>query len=181
MHVSATLFNTLFCFGDNADSAITWMSCEATKGDFIPVQQRKSSVSGRIPVEDTATTSQFHEDNLSGDEENEEFTSLFVCPDGCGKKFLTHGKLDQHVMYGKHQFKLERLTFLDRAKISYAQHLELSPFQQSPHNQPWMKRKDLSHCQRDGLLRKARKNTEDLTKNKNNTWTKSLLRERKQE
>ena len=82
-------------------------------------------MSGRIPVEDTATTSQFHEDNLSSDEENEEFTSLFVCPeDGCVKKILTHGKLDQHVMYGKHQFKLERLTLLDRAKISYAQHLE---------------------------------------------------------
>ena len=125
MHVSATLFNTLFCFADNADSAITWISCEATKGDFIPVQQRKSSVSGRIHVEDTATTSQFHEDNLSSDEENEELTSLFVCPeDGCVKKFLTHGRLDQHVMYGKHQFKLERLTLLDRAKISYAQHLE---------------------------------------------------------
>ena len=89
MHVSATLFNTLFCFTDNDDSAITWISCEATKGDFIPVQQRKSSVSGRIPVEDTSTTSQFHEDNLSSDEEDEEFTSLFVCPEGIRRKHRT--------------------------------------------------------------------------------------------
>ena len=79
MHVSATLFNMLFCFADNADSAITWIPCEATKGDFIPVQQRKSSVSRHIPVEDTATTtSQFHEDNLSSHKENEEFTRLFI-------------------------------------------------------------------------------------------------------
>ena len=90
------------------------------------MQHRKSVAA----VEDTPSTNECHEDHLSSDEENEisevfQKPSLFVCPeDGCVKKFLTHGKLDQHIMYGEHQFKLERLTWLDKAKISYAQHLE---------------------------------------------------------
>ena len=94
------------------------------------MQQRKSSVPRCVPVEDTPTSSECHKVYLPREEENEIFEApekpnLFVClEDGCVKKFLTHGKLDQHVMYGKHQFKLERLTLLDRAKISYAQHLE---------------------------------------------------------
>ena len=50
---------------------------------------------------------------------------LFPCPeDGCVKSYMTHGRLDQHFMYGKHEFRRESLSLLDRAKISYAERLE---------------------------------------------------------
>ena len=52
--------------------------------------------------------------------------SLFPCPeDGCVKSYMTHGRLQQHLMYGKHEFlRAESLSLLDRAKISYAEPLE---------------------------------------------------------
>lgn len=106
-----------------------WISCEVTEGDFIPVQQRKRPLPKSLsaPAEDKSSES---EDHVTSDEENEVTDSpqkphLFVCPeDGCIKKYLTHGRLEQHIMYGKHKLKLERMTLLDRAKISYAEHLE---------------------------------------------------------
>ena len=31
---------------------------------------------------------------------------LFPCPDdGCTKSYMTYGRLEQHLMYGKHQFR----------------------------------------------------------------------------
>ena len=51
---------------------------------------------------------------------------LFPCAeDGCVKSYMTHGRLEQHLMYGKHEFRgAESLSLLDRAKISYAERLE---------------------------------------------------------
>ena len=51
---------------------------------------------------------------------------LFPCPeDGCVKFYMTHGLLEQHLMYGKHEFRrAESLSLVDRAKISYAVRLE---------------------------------------------------------
>ena len=51
---------------------------------------------------------------------------LFPCPEGgCVKSYMTHGRLEQHLMYGKHEFRMaENLSLLDRAKISYAERLE---------------------------------------------------------
>ena len=51
---------------------------------------------------------------------------LFSCPeDGCKKSYMTHGRLEQQLMYGKHEFRqAETLSLLDRAKVSYAERLE---------------------------------------------------------
>ena len=51
---------------------------------------------------------------------------LFSCPeDGCIKSYMTHGRLEQHLMYGRHNFRQNKsLPLLDRAKISYADRLE---------------------------------------------------------
>ena len=49
---------------------------------------------------------------------------LLPCPeDGCVKSYMTHGRLEQHLMYGKHEF-CRAESLLDRAKISYAERLE---------------------------------------------------------
>ena len=50
---------------------------------------------------------------------------LFPCPDdGCTKSFMTYGRLEQHLMYGKHQFRRAESIIIDRAKVSYAERLE---------------------------------------------------------
>ena len=51
---------------------------------------------------------------------------LFPCPeDGCVKSYMTHGRLEKYLMYGKHEFlRAESLSLLDRTKISYAERLE---------------------------------------------------------
>ena len=51
---------------------------------------------------------------------------LFPCPeDGCTKSYMTYGRLEQHLMYGKHQFRrTESVSLIDRAKVSYAERLE---------------------------------------------------------
>ena len=51
---------------------------------------------------------------------------LFSCPeDGCTKSYMTHGRLEQHLMYGKQDFRrVKSLSLLDRAKVSYAERLE---------------------------------------------------------
>ena len=52
---------------------------------------------------------------------------LFPCPeDRCIKSCMTHGRLEQHLMSGKHEFRrAESLSLLDRAKVSYAERLEV--------------------------------------------------------
>ena len=51
---------------------------------------------------------------------------LSPCPeDGCVKSYMMHRRLEQHLMYGKYEFRMaESLSLLDRAKISYAERLE---------------------------------------------------------
>lgn len=117
-------------FTGNADSVLKWISCEATDGDFIPVKQRNKPKSQSVPEKDKSDES---EEPETSDESEYEVAqgaqkskpTLFACAeDSCVKSYLTHGRLERHLLYGKHQFKLERMTMLDRAKISYAQHLE---------------------------------------------------------
>ena len=156
------------------------------------MQQRKSLVPRCVPVEDTPSTSESHKDHLSSDEENEmseasQKPNLFVCPlDGCVKKFLMHGKLDQHVMYGKHQFELERLNLLDRAKVSYAQHLEAGSqtvitVSAIPVQSSMNKEIEPQPLSKGWALKESEKRHIRFNKKQNNIWTKSLSREKQQE
>ena len=51
---------------------------------------------------------------------------LFPCPDdGCTKSYMTYGRLEQHLIYGKHQFRwAESVSLMDRAKVSHSERLE---------------------------------------------------------
>ena len=51
---------------------------------------------------------------------------LFSCPEeGCTKSYMTHGGLEQHLMYGKHDFhRAQSISLLDRVKVSYTERLE---------------------------------------------------------
>lgn len=37
---------------------------------------------------------------------------------------MTHSRLEQHLTYGKHEFRLEKMSLIDKAKVSYAERLE---------------------------------------------------------
>ena len=47
---------------------------------------------------------------------------LFPCPDdGCTKSFMTYGRLEQHLMYGKHQFRRAEsvsLSLIERRSVT---------------------------------------------------------------
>ena len=51
---------------------------------------------------------------------------LFPCPeDGCTKSYMTYGRLEQHLMYGKHQFRrTASVSLIYRAKVSYVERLK---------------------------------------------------------
>ena len=51
---------------------------------------------------------------------------LFPCrDDGCTKSYMTYGRLEQHLIYGKHQFRwAESVSLIDRAKVSPAERLQ---------------------------------------------------------
>ena len=47
---------------------------------------------------------------------------LFPCPeDGCTKSYMTYGRLEQHLMYGKHQFRRAEsvsLSLIERRSVT---------------------------------------------------------------
>jgi hypothetical protein len=104
------------------------------EGDFIPVRHRqRPATSVKAPPEHEDTAMSPEDDNTTTSEDDDDPSVpvasdkplLFSCPeDGCVKSYLTHGRLDQHLMYGKHELRLEKLTLMDKAKTSYAQRLE---------------------------------------------------------
>ena len=51
---------------------------------------------------------------------------LFPCPDdGCTTSYMTYGWLEQHLMYGKHQFRqAESVSLMDQEMVSYKERLE---------------------------------------------------------
>jgi len=53
---------------------------------------------------------------------NQADSPLFPCPeDGCTKSNMTHGPLEQHLMYGKHEVcRAESVSLLDRGQLHRA-------------------------------------------------------------
>ena len=102
--------------------------------------------------------------------------SLFPCPeDGCVKSYMTHGCLEQHLMYGKHEFcRAESLSLLDRAKISYAEHLEAG----GRHSKVMITGSAIHSgslaCQRDGLVGSLLSHATGSIPSKRDTWRKSF-------
>ena len=121
------LFICLFCpllSEIPRNNQFEWIAAEAGKGEFVLVKHRQpkpvSSHTDTLPEESSAFEKTKQADTHQADR------SLFPCPeDGCVKSYMTHGPLEQHLMYGKHEFRwAESLSLLDRAKISNAERLE---------------------------------------------------------
>lgn len=101
-----------------------WIAAEAGKGEFVAVKHRQPkpmpSHTDTLPEESSVVEMTKQADTHQANR------PLFPCPeDECVKSYMTHGRLEQHLMYGKHEFRgAESLSLLDRAKISYAERLE---------------------------------------------------------
>ena len=101
-----------------------WIATEPGKGKFVSVKNRQPksvpSHTDSLPEEGSAI-----EMTQQADTHQTE-NLLLPCPeDGCTKSYMTHGCLEQHLMYGKPEFRrVESLSLLDRAKASYAERLE---------------------------------------------------------
>ncbi|KAK3716900.1 hypothetical protein QZH41_017016, partial [Actinostola sp. cb2023] len=102
--------------GDSFD----WITDDVGEGGFIPVKHRQVKET-RQPV----ICSNTELDDDSSDPVLTSDSHLFVCPeDGCVKSYISHGRLEQHLMFGKHEFRLERTRLMDKAKVRYAERLE---------------------------------------------------------
>ena len=124
-----TLLFTMYLFfsflsGLPPNNQSEWVTVEPGKGEFVSVKHRKPkpapSHKDSLPEEGSAIKMTQQADTHQTE------SLLFSCPeDGCMKSYTTQGRLEQHLMYGKHEFRqAESLSLLDRAKISYAERLE---------------------------------------------------------
>jgi len=93
-------------------------------GGFVPVH-KESSI--KCDAKDEVKT----KDNSNATQETEtaqvkEEQQLFMCPEeGCCRTFQRYGALQNHILYGSHNKKQEKITLIDRAKKGYARRLEI--------------------------------------------------------
>ena len=116
------LFVCLFCLLLSEiprNNHFEWIAAEAGKGEFVSVKHRQPK-----PMPSNTDTSVV--EMTRQPDTHQAARSLFPCPeDGCVKSYMTHGRLEQHLIYDKHDFRrAESLSLLDRTKISYAERLE---------------------------------------------------------
>ena len=61
----------------------------------------------------------------TADSDDTVYEALFTCPEeGCIKAYHKYSYLERHLDFGKHQYSVERESFLDKAMVKYAEKLE---------------------------------------------------------
>lgn len=64
-------------------------------------------------------------DSERAEQPEEPSRRIYTCPDdSCTKTFVRYSALERHCEFGAHKRSLEKITLQDRAKISYAKHLQ---------------------------------------------------------
>ena len=90
--------------------------------DFVPVHKEsliKCDAKGDVETNSNARK------EIENSEVKEE-QKLLMCPDeGCHRTFQRYGALQNHMLYGRHEKKQEKITLIDRAKKGYARRLEM--------------------------------------------------------
>jgi hypothetical protein len=113
---------------------------------------------------------------------------MFACSEqSCTKTFVRYSALVKHCDLGAHTRALERITIYDRAKLSYAQHVQEGQVRERPSiavsSSTTINRE--SHVLPMGWALKQSSNKarikRDLAKNKNNFLMKNLTLVREQE
>ena len=110
------------CFGDGDFSAVFQRGAQ-TK---IMADVSDAKQTCRLEKEDASDSSDIRfQSSDSSDSSDQASTKIFSCPEeGCAKSFARYSALERHCEYSVHIRSLEKVTLQDRAKLSYAQHLE---------------------------------------------------------
>ena len=111
------------------DGRRVWQEYNIGEGKFIKWSEfylpRKISTPQIKIIEDaehlgSASQAEKADRSISDDEETDQETKLYQCPDdGCVKSFQRFSPLQRHLDVGKHKYELERETLLDKAMLSY--------------------------------------------------------------
>ncbi|CAB4043595.1 pro convertase subtilisin kexin type 4-like, partial [Paramuricea clavata] len=106
------------------DSEFEWIVVEPGTGEFVVIKPRQAKGVSSHPDSSTNEERPAIDEQQVGTDSADSY--LFSCPeDGCIKSYMTHGRLKQHLMYGRHNFRQnQNVLLLDRVKISYADRLE---------------------------------------------------------
>lgn len=111
------------CFGDGDFSAVIQRGAQSK----ITFDMSDAKQTCRLEKEEDASDScdSRFQSSDSSDSSDQASTKIFSCPEeGCTKSFVRYSALERHCEYGVHIRSLEKVTLQDRAKLSYAQHLE---------------------------------------------------------
>ena len=124
-HMLLFLYTYHFLLSESSrNNQFEWIATKPGTGESLSVKHRRpksvQSHTDSSSEESSAIRMTQHTDTYQAD------SLLFPCPeDGCTKSYMTHRRLEQHLMYGKHEFRrAESLFLLDRAKVSYAERFE---------------------------------------------------------
>ena len=94
-----------------------WL-CNTFSGDgFRTVKAKKEKKEVKVVNNGQVQTTTPNDDPFDS-------SAIFTCPiEGCVKVFQSYGKLTWHIEYGKCDYKTERETLLNKAKVMYAEKL----------------------------------------------------------
>ena len=90
--------------------------------DFVPVHKEsliKCDAKGDVETNSNARK------EIENSEVKEEQKLLMCLDEGCHCTFQRYGALQNHMLYGRHEKKQEKITLIDRAKKGYARRLEM--------------------------------------------------------
>ncbi|CAB4022574.1 Hypothetical predicted protein [Paramuricea clavata] len=105
------------------DSEFKWIVVEPGTGDFVVIKPRQAKGVSSHPDSSTNEERPAIDEQQVGTDPADSY--LFSCPeDSCIKSYMSHGHLQQQLMYGRQFSTKPEFPLLDRAKISYADPLE---------------------------------------------------------
>lgn len=112
------------CFGDGDFSAVFQRGAQTKV--TADVSDAKQTCRLEMAAENTSNSSENRfQSSDSSDSSDQASTKIFSCPEECCTvSFVRYSALERHCEYGVHIRSLEKVTLHDRAKLSYAQHLE---------------------------------------------------------
>ena len=108
-------------FSVPGETDFKWIEADTNVEDFVPVHKEsliKCDAKGDVETNSNARK------EIENSEVKEE-QKLLMCPDeGCHRTFQRYGALQNHMLYGRHEKKQEKITLIDRAKKGYARRLK---------------------------------------------------------
>ena len=110
------------CFGDGDFSAVFQRRAQSKITAYVSDTKQTRRLEKKEDRDFSDSTSQCSD---SSDSSNQLLPKKFSFPEkGCTKSFVRYSALERHCEYRMHIRSLEEVTLQDRAKLSYAQHLE---------------------------------------------------------